>query len=214
MRLSVWFLDSAFIPLASSILFAPRWVPVFHGLHPTALANTVGRKNLFPKSSSKNPGELSFVGLHSLLRLDLIAVVVHWVRRGNCALPSWLLLLLHPVLSNHSQKAGGARTGGARPQCTEVTPAGDMTLTRAEKPSRTPQAPVPRHSEPLGLAYILCLGTGLLLPGLSFPVCTTMGVQADVVSPFQAGEDAGPWPLTDTLRLTRPQPRPSPPAGL
>lgn len=131
-----------------------------------------------------------------------------------CALPSWLLLLLHPVLSNHSQKAGGARTGGARPQCTEVTPAGDMTLTRAEKPSRTSQGPIPRHSEPLGLAYILCLGTGLLLPGLSFPVCTTMARQADAISPFQAREDAGPWPLMDNLRFTCPQPHPSPLAGL
>lgn len=44
------------------------------------------KKTSFPRVPSKNLSELSSAGLHSSLRLNLIAVAVHWVRMGSCAL--------------------------------------------------------------------------------------------------------------------------------
>lgn len=100
-------------------------------------------------------------------------------------------LLLHPVPSGHTQKAGGARAGGPRPQCTEAAPAGGRTLSRAREVQPHTSGPCSEALRALGLAYILCLGTGLLLPGLSFPICAAMGGGTDAVSPFQPGEALG-----------------------
>lgn len=85
-----------------------------------------------------------------------------------CPCPPGLFWLLWTP-SNHTSKAGWGLCAWRSPRWGHSPPAGP------EKFSHTPQGPALRCSEHLGSGYALCLGTAVLLPGLSFPIYTRTG---------------------------------------